>query len=111
MTGQITDAEARDRRHFRAVVRNSFLQSPRVQAITNIDPVAYLHESAGTIDAYFPYHEDAMMALGDDFETLSRWAAGGGPKGVKPPEDRLPDVRSQRGYLTKFFLGSQLEDL
>jgi hypothetical protein len=68
--------EEYDRRRFRAEVRNEFLQMRRVVAITNLCPVSFLEECADTIDAYYPCRESALWALGDDFETLSRWKGG-----------------------------------
>ena len=64
-------SDAIDRRNFRATVRNEFLQMKRVKAIKDIDPVEFLYDYSDTIDVYSPYLEDALMALGDDFECLA----------------------------------------
>jgi hypothetical protein len=66
----LTAGEQIDRRKFRATVRNEFLQMKRVRAIKNIDPVEFLY--GYDIDPYCPYLEDALVALADDFECLSR---------------------------------------
>jgi hypothetical protein len=63
--------EDREKRNFRANVRNRFLQMNRVKNVKNLCTVEFLKDYAGTIDAYFPYEEDALMVLADDFEYLA----------------------------------------
>jgi hypothetical protein len=71
-------SESIDLRKFRATVRNEFLQMERVKAVKNLDPLKFLLEY--DFDCYCPYLEDALMALGDDFECLSRMEARHDPR-------------------------------
>jgi hypothetical protein len=64
--------ESRFDKEFRANVCARFLDMPRVKALSDISPVEFFQDN--DISPYSPYEDDALQALGDDYEIASRWA-------------------------------------
>ena len=61
-------------RQLKTEVRRRFLAMPRVQkaaAASGLCPVKFVNEY--DYEMYLPYTEDALVMLGDDFETLCKW--------------------------------------